>query len=82
MFCKVQERDDFTDSEMLGFCFRLGLGLEALASQVLEVTARGSVAIYGGLITAVVGSVRGTAGRLSYIYIYWKIVWKQEMYGR
>ena len=42
-----------TGSETLGFRFCLGLFFEALAAQLLEVTARGGVAVYGDFLTAV-----------------------------
>ena len=49
---------DFTGDETLGFCFRLELVFQALAPQMLEVTTRGGVAVYGYLLTA----IRDTVG--------------------
>ena len=39
---------EFLGGETLGLCFRLGLVFEALAPQVLDVSASGGVAVYGG----------------------------------
>ena len=48
---------EFTGGETLGFCFGFGFVFEALAPQMLEVSASGGVAVYGYLLTAVGNAV-------------------------